>query len=147
MTSENSLYETLAATSLLISDSSNRFFQQFQLGNTRYYALVYIQKTPGISLSDLSVKLLCTKGNTTRIIRSLEEDGLLARETDSRDNRAVQLTLTLKGQELLEETTSAYQAFNQKRFACFSKAEQAALQRHLDALNRHLEQVLQEFNS
>jgi DNA-binding MarR family transcriptional regulator len=144
MASVNDLYETLSATSLLISDTSNHFFQQFQLGNTRYYALLYIQAAPGISLSDLSAKLLCTKGNTTRVIRSLEEDGLLARETDARDNRAFQLTLTAKGQARLAETRQRFQAFNHKRFACLSPSEQDRLLKNLDTLNRHLETVLQE---
>ena len=93
-------------------------------------------------MSELSEKLLCTKGNTTRIIRSLEEDGWLARETDARDNRAFQLTLTAKGQARLEEARQTYANFNQKRFACLSSAEQAILQQHLETLNRHLEIVL-----
>jgi DNA-binding MarR family transcriptional regulator len=135
----NRLYETLSATSLLINDSSNHFFQQFHLGITRYYALLYIQQLPGISLSDLSQKLLCTKGNTTRIIRSLEEDGLLEREADARDNRAFQLRLTSTGHSLVEQVTQAYQVFNQKRFACLEDREQELLQRHLDRLNQHLE--------
>lgn len=144
MISVNDLYETLAATSLLISDTSNQFFQQFGLGITRYYALLSIQQIPGISLSDLSEKLLCTKGNTTRIIRSLEEEGFLERETDTRDNRAFQLRLTPKGQDLVEEVALAYQAFNQKRFACLEGQEQDMLQHHLDTLNQHLESMLEE---
>lgn len=62
------LYSVIVKTTLLINDTDNRFFQKYDLGNTRFYALVHIHDTPGISLSDLSTRLFCTKGNATRSV-------------------------------------------------------------------------------
>jgi DNA-binding MarR family transcriptional regulator len=135
---DEQLYSTLAKTSLLLGDSDNRFFQKYRLGSTRYYALVHVQQTPGISLSELSKRLLCTKGNATRILKSLESDGLLRRETDQRDNRALHLFLTQPGADLLAALQRAYQEFNHERFDCLDASQKAALKQQLDTLNDHL---------
>jgi DNA-binding MarR family transcriptional regulator len=136
------LYRTLIKTTLLITDGDNRFFQRFNLGISRYNALVYIAANPGISLSELGKKLLCTKGNTTRLLKSLEADGLITRLTDTGDNRALCMYLTEKGIALEAEATAAYAQYNQERFACLAELQVGSLLQNLDALNAHLDSIL-----
>jgi DNA-binding MarR family transcriptional regulator len=145
MTQVEELYSSLVRTNLLMTETDSRFFQHYGLGSTRFYTLLHVHQTPGISLSDLSERLLCTKGNTTRIIKSLESDGLLARETDQEDNRALRLSLTEKGEKLFLEVMKAYQDFNIRRFECLKIMDQKAFMDHLDTLNQHLERILQTF--
>jgi DNA-binding MarR family transcriptional regulator len=142
MTQVEELYFSLVRTNLLLTETDSRFFQQYGLGSTRFYTLLHVHHTPGISLSDLSKRLLCTKGNTTRIIRSLESDGLLARETDQEDNRALRLSVTEPGEKLFLEVLKAYQDFNIRRFECLEEMDQKALMEHFGRLNQHLELIL-----
>lgn len=137
MNQAEEIYSALVRSQMLISDSDDRFFEQYRLGKTRYYALLHIDQLPGISLSELSVRLLCTKGNTTRIVRSLEQEGRLTRQVDPQDRRAQRLRLTEGGQKLLEDARHAYQVHKQALFACLGEEEAERLIESLEKLNTH----------
>ena len=83
----------------------------------------------------MSELLLCTKGNTTRIIKGLEQDGYLSREVDKEDNRAQRLALTENGQKLLDTASAAYLSYRQTLFACLSNEQKKSLIENLKVLN------------
>jgi MarR family 2-MHQ and catechol resistance regulon transcriptional repressor len=139
------LYSTLTKTALLVDDSDNRFFQRFNLGKTRFFTLVHLENHPGVSLSELCDLLLCTKGNATRILKSLENDGLLTREVDSEDNRALRIHLTPAGENLLGEVRKDFLRFNQMRFGTTDALARSALLKDLESLNNHLESIIRTF--
>lgn len=60
-------------------------------------------KTEGFTFVELSRLLLVTSGNLTGIVDRLEAEGLVRRETDTRDRRLVRIVLTKKGRRLAEE--------------------------------------------
>lgn len=131
------IYSALAKSHMLLSESDDRFFEQYRLGKTRYYALLHIDQQPGISLSELSKRLLCTKGNTTRIIRGLVQEGHITRQADPYDNRAQRLLLTEKGQKLFEDATQAYTSHKQSLFVCLDEKGAISLVENLETINRH----------
>lgn len=132
----------LTVTQLLMADSDERFFERFNLGSTRYNVLVHLEETPGLTLSELSRRLLCTKGNMTRILKSMEQDGLLARRADPQDGRAIRHALTSGGAALLAEARGAYQAYLEQRFSGLELYEIDSLERILTRFNRQLEAAL-----
>lgn len=136
------LNSALAKVSLLLKDSDDRFFEQYQLGKTRYYALLHLHNTPGMLPSELSKRLLCTKGNTTRLLRSLESEGYLSRQTDGGDRRAQKLFLTARGEELYAETAQAYTRHLNSRFSSLAGGDILILNNQLDKLIRGLEAEL-----
>lgn len=136
------LYSALVKTIFLVDDTNQRFFEQFGLGTTRFYALIHIADNPGISMSLLSERLLCSKGNTTRVVRSLETAALIERVEDSQDSRAVRLFITPPGKAMLEKIIPAYEAFGLQRFASLSPSGRSELKVSLDRLNTHLESLL-----
>lgn len=133
---------TLTVTHLLMADSDERFFEHFKLGTTRYHVLVHLEETPGLTLSELSLRLLCTKGNMTRILKSLEQDGLLKRRADPQDGRVVRHTLTTVGAGRLAEARIAYRAYLEQRFSGLELYEIDSLERILTRFNRQLEAAL-----
>lgn len=137
---------TLNTAQLLMNDSDERFFEQYKLGSTRYYTLVHLDESPGLTLSELSRRLLCTKGNMTRILKSMEQDGLLERRMDPLDNRAVRHALTPQGAALLTDTRNAYHTFLEQRFSGLELYEIDSLERILTRLNRRLEAILHPVN-
>jgi len=142
MTLYEEINTTLVTSQLLMNDSDERFFERFKLGTTRYYTLIHLEQSPGLTLSDLSHRLLCTKGNLTRILRNMDQAGLLERHIDTQDGRVVHLALTSKGMDLLTSARNAYQGFLQQRYSGLELYEIDSLQRICSRLNRHLESNL-----
>lgn len=135
------LYSALVKTIFLVDDVNQRFFAHYDLSTTRFFALVHIADDPGLSMSTLSERLLCTKGNTTRVIRSLEEAGLIDRHEHDQDSRAFRLFITPQGEALLDELVPAYEDFSRQRFADFSETQKRAFLAYLELLNTHLESL------
>ncbi|MBN2005077.1 MAG: MarR family transcriptional regulator [Anaerolineae bacterium] len=142
MSQTEELYQLLMSTLLLLDDGNNRFFQQYGMTGVRFHTLKHVSQNPGISLSDLSRRLLCTKGNATRIVKSMESDGYLRREENPGDNRAMRLYITPDGETLWREVSQAHLAFNESRFGKLSPPEQSALHQELVTLNDHLNAML-----
>jgi len=65
--------------------------------------LAYIARNDSIKNSDLAVFFGRDKSYTTRILKNLEKKGFIAREQNSLDWRTIQITITQKGREYLEE--------------------------------------------
>lgn len=110
------IYDVLMENYLLLVESDRQFFARFHLSQVRYFALMHISENPEISLTELSKKLLCTKGNTTRIIQGMVTDNLLTVTKDQDDQRAMKLNLTEKGKHLLQLVKREFDEFNQFRF-------------------------------
>jgi DNA-binding MarR family transcriptional regulator len=110
-----------------LDDGDRRLFDQFALTTPRFYALFHLGAHPGISLSELSKLMLCDKSNATRIIKSMEADGLVLRRPHETDGRALRLFLTPEGEKRREQTLIAHRQFNQKRLDVLDGVEQDSL--------------------
>ncbi|PKO07161.1 MAG: hypothetical protein CVU41_03570 [Chloroflexi bacterium HGW-Chloroflexi-3] len=117
MKNSSQIYDVLMENYLLLVESDRQFFTRFHLSQVRYFALLHISQNPELSLTELSKKLLCTKGNTTRIIQGMVTDDLLMVTKDLDDHRAMQLNLTEKGKDLFLLVEREFDEFNQFRFA------------------------------
>jgi DNA-binding MarR family transcriptional regulator len=133
------LNSAMAKASILIKDSDDRFFERYQLGKTRYYALLHLHQAPGLLPSELSKLLLCTKGNTTRLLRSLEAERYLYRQADGSDRRVQKLFLTSSGEELYAEATLAYTRYLNRRFSSLAGGDILILTNQIEKLIRSLE--------
>ena len=138
------LYDQFIKSNLLLADGDRRFFSQYDLTPARFYALKHIHERPGLSLSALSQLLLCTKGNATRILKGMEDQGHIRRCADPRDSRAYQLELTAEGQALFTEVWQAYLLFNKDRFAHFDSDSLENMLREMRALNGDFQKQLTE---
>ncbi|MBW6472434.1 MAG: MarR family transcriptional regulator [Anaerolineaceae bacterium] len=116
MKTSSQIYDGLIENYLLLVDSDRQFFAHYHLSQVRYFALLHISQNPEISLTELSKKLLCTKGNTTRIIQGLVADNLLLVTKDHADRRAMNLNLTDKGWKIFQQVKTDFDKFNQNRF-------------------------------
>jgi DNA-binding MarR family transcriptional regulator len=84
--------------------------------------------------SDLTGTLMLTSSGTTKRLDKLEEAGLIARGPDPHDRRAILITLTPAGKELIDGVTAAHLANEASLLEGLSAAEQ----RELAALLRKL---------
>lgn len=107
----HSLYQSMKSLTLHLDDGERSLFSRFDLTTSRFYVLKHLYSHPGISYIDLSELMLCTKGNTTRIVRGMLEDQLINRVENPKDRRSFQLFLTKTGEILYKEVNSAYQDY------------------------------------
>jgi DNA-binding MarR family transcriptional regulator len=140
MANPTQFYELIKELFLILDDGDRQLFNRFNLTATRYYALIHINEEPGISLSQLSNRLLCDKSNITRIIKSMEADGLVCRRRHKKDGRALQLFLTDYGQTVSTRAAHAHLTYNQFRFNDGEASGSAELVKALDSLKRQLSQ-------
>ena len=84
--------------------------------------------------SDLTGTLMLTSSGTTKRLDKLEEAGLIARGADPNDRRAILITLTAKGKDLIDGVTAAHLANEASLLEGLSDVEQ----RDLAALLRKL---------
>ena len=84
--------------------------------------------------SDLTGTLMLTSSGTTKRLDKLEEAGLIVRGPDPNDRRAILITLTPEGKDLIDGVTAAHLANEASLLEGLSAAEQ----RELAALLRKL---------
>ena len=68
----------------------------------------------------LADRLICTRGNATRLVRRLEAQDLVALGGDPNDRRVVRITLTEKGESLFRIASEAHISSVRERFMALS---------------------------
>ena len=76
----------------------------------QFRTLVYLNLNPGASLSALAEYLGLTLPTVSQMINGLVEKGVVARENSPTDRRRIMLSLTGRGQSLLEKSIFGTQA-------------------------------------
>ena len=117
------LYESLKSIFLHIDNHEKAFLAKFGLNVPRFYVLMHVQQNPGINYIVLSDLLLCTKSNTTRIVRGMQQDGLITREIDPYDRRSYKLTLTEAGHDLFNRVYPDYKKLVDRLMSMLDKAK------------------------
>lgn len=84
-----------------------RFFEevgekQFKPGE--FSVLWVISRNPGIRQSVLGQTLMIKRAHMTKLIRALEDQGLVSRCVPDEDRRAVEITATAKAEERIRQT-------------------------------------------
>jgi len=111
------LYNTLKEIYFSLDNGDRRLLEGYNLSVPRFYLLKHIADNPGITLTQLSTLMLTDKSNITRLIQSIEAEGLVSRQQHETDGRAISLHLTEPGHRLLSDAMRAHAIFTQERFA------------------------------
>lgn len=106
----------------------SRLGEQFDSTLPRFDVLSALHRHPqGLSMSALTTLLRVTNGNTTGIVRRLEEDGLITRARLDGDRRTAHVQLTVQGASLFAQMAQAHEEWVASLFAALSDQEQNAL--------------------
>ncbi|MFC4812035.1 MarR family winged helix-turn-helix transcriptional regulator [Paenibacillus sp. GCM10023250] len=103
----------------------NKRYAAYGLSNEKFHILffLYWEKDKALSPSEIADKIKVTRASMTGLIDSLEKEGLLQRASHSQDRRKVTLTITEKGNNLVEKIMPPHYEFIQKVNALFSNEE------------------------
>ena len=105
------------------------------------HALVYLGERNGSAAQTELTEFMRLKAPTVNgILDRMEEKGLVLRRTDPRDGRRKLVTLTEKGQGLLEQTRLAFAEAEAVMRRGFTAQEEAQLQQMLARLKQNLKE-------
>ena len=89
----------LACTTLISGELRRRFRDGFDITIPRFEILAQLDRQPGgLTLGDLSKRLMVSPANLTPIIERLTRDGFITRAASSLDRRIQIVCLTVEGQ-------------------------------------------------
>lgn len=111
------LYALIKDIFFLLDDGDQQLFARYDLSGSRYYILYHLGERPGLSVSQLSTAMFCDKSNITRLVRAMEEEGLVSRRPHESDGRSLRLFLTEPGAALRDRMLTAHARLNQERFS------------------------------
>ena len=136
------LYNSVHYLYLALNENDRYLFARYGLTIPRYYALQHLNNEPGMSFAQLSDLMLTDRANVTRIVRSMELDGLIERRLNEEDRRSFQLQLTEKGAALYAQAAATHLSDLHARFRSSRDLVDEALVARLRALQGELDEHL-----
>ncbi|QRY78500.1 MarR family transcriptional regulator [Pseudomonas sp. PDNC002] len=97
---DNQLCFALYSTSLQMTKVYKPLLQELGLTYPQYIAMMVLWEEDGITVGEISSRMLTDPGSLTPLLKRLEAEGLITRTRSQADERVVQLRLTDKGREL-----------------------------------------------
>lgn len=109
------------------------------LGPSQVAALATVERRGPLSPSELAEIERIKRPTVTRIVRHLEEAGLVERVRDPADGRASILTITAEGRALLRRLRERKTAYLAKRLSALDPEDRRTLERAAELLEGMLE--------
>jgi DNA-binding MarR family transcriptional regulator len=134
------LWLRLLATTNLIGERVRRLLQErFSTTLPRFDLMSQLERAPqGLKMGELSQRMMVTGGNVTGITDALEQEGLVARVTDSSDRRACRVRLTPAGTRAFRSMAAEHERWIIEAFSCFGARDQRRLAGELAKLKTHV---------
>lgn len=99
----------LACGNIVQAHLRERLREEYGTTLARFDVLAQIDRPPrGPTMSELSARLMVTKGNITDLIGRLEADDLVTRKRCERDQRIQYVHLTPRGKRLIDAMTASH---------------------------------------
>ncbi|MNF58491.1 MULTISPECIES: MarR family winged helix-turn-helix transcriptional regulator [unclassified Pseudomonas] len=100
---DNQLCFALHSTSLLMTKVYKPLLQALGLTYPQYLAMMVLWERDGLTVGEISHRLLTDPGSLTPLLKRLEAEGLLSRTRSREDERVVIVELTEQGRALRDQ--------------------------------------------
>lgn len=100
---DNQLCFALHSTSLLMTKVYKPLLQALGLTYPQYLAMMVLWEEDGLTVGEISNRLLTDPGSLTPLLKRLEAEGLLSRTRSREDERVVVVELTEVGRNLQDK--------------------------------------------
>lgn len=100
---DNQLCFALYSTSLMMTKVYKPLLQELGLTYPQYLAMMVLWEGDGITVGEISNRMLTDPGSLTPLLKRLEAEGFITRTRSSKDERVVELRLTEQGRALQEK--------------------------------------------
>ena len=137
---DNQACFALHSTSLMMTKVYKPLLQALNLTYPQYLAMMVLWEKDGLTVGEISSRLLTDPGSLTPLLKRLEGEGLLSRTRSREDERVVIVELTEQGRALKEKAQTVPQCI--LGASGFSLERLQKLQAELQALRSHLQESL-----
>lgn len=128
-----------ACTSLIESRVRRRLQARFGTTLPRFDLMAQLHRAPqGLRMNELSSRLMVTGGNVTGLTDALQREGLVVREPDESDRRALRVKLTREGRRAFRSMAAEHERWIIAMFEGLSAREARALAEQLHTLKNHV---------
>jgi len=118
----------LTCTTLIEGEVRRRLRQEFDVTLPRFDLMAQLDKNPGgMTLGELSSRMMVSNGNVTGLVERLVADGLLARKPAPNDRRAQIVRLTPAGRRAFRAMARAHEGWILRIFAELKPSEISSL--------------------
>lgn len=122
----------LTCTTLIEGEIRRRLREHFDVTLPRFDLLAQLDRTPdGMTLGELSRRMMVTNGNITGLVDRLEEQGLVKRRTSPHDRRSQFVSMTAAGRRSFRAIARTHGDWVAEMFAGMSDSELEPLMRLL----------------
>ena len=129
----------LACTTRVETSIRSRLRSEFGTTLPRFDLLAQLEREPeGLTMGELSQRLMVTGGNVTGITDQLEAEGLAKRKPHPADRRAYTVQLTPQGRRQFLRMAAVHEQWVVELFAGWSAEEKRRVYALLADLKRHL---------
>jgi len=135
----------LSATTRIEDTIRQRLREQFGITLPRFDLMAQLEREPeGLSMGELSRRMMVTGGNVTAIVDQLEKEQLVQRQNLPGDRRAWRVSLTPEGRQAFAAMAQAHEGWVVELLAPLSEREQAQLHKLLGTLKSGQTKTSQE---
>jgi DNA-binding MarR family transcriptional regulator len=122
----------LTCTTLIEGEVRTRLRARFEVTLPRFDLMAQLDKAPdGMTLSDVSKRMMVSNGNVTGLVERLLEQGIIDRRPSDKDRRAQIVTLTPEGRRFFRAMARSNGDWIGEMFADLSRGDIETLLRLL----------------
>jgi DNA-binding MarR family transcriptional regulator len=137
---DNQACFALHSTSLMMTKVYKPLLQALGLTYPQYLAMMVLWEQDGLTVGEISTRLLTDPGSLTPLLKRLEAEGVLSRTRSREDERVVIVELTEQGRALRDKARSIPQCILGASGMTLERLQK--LQAELQELRRHLQDSL-----
>jgi DNA-binding MarR family transcriptional regulator len=125
----------LSCTTRIEDTIRQRLREQFDITLPRFDLMAQLEREPqGLSMSELSRRMMVTGGNVTSIVDQLEKEQLVMRQTLVADRRSFTVSLTDAGRQTFATMAQAHEGWVVELLSPLAEQEQIQLHTLLGTL-------------
>jgi DNA-binding MarR family transcriptional regulator len=129
----------LTCTTLIEREVRQKLRERFDTTIARFDLLSQLDRTPkGLTMGELSSRLMVTNGNVTGLTDALLREGLVSRAPEPGDRRSLRIRLTHAGKQFFDAMTPVHERWIDRLMTGLTRAEMAHLLELLGKLKQSL---------
>lgn len=129
----------LTCTNLIEGEVRSRLRAEFGTTLPRFDLMAQLERHPqGLTMNELSRRMMVTAGNVTGITDQLEREGLVVRQAHPQDRRAITVKLTPEGHRRFAAMAEVHEGWIIGLLAGLTREDKETLYGLLAKLKRHL---------
>ncbi|MBK0348452.1 MarR family transcriptional regulator [Aerococcaceae bacterium zg-ZJ1578] len=107
--------------------NSGKVFREYGITRIQFSILDILYSIGDMAICDLKDKMLATSGNMTVVLKNMERDGLIVRQSAERDKRKYMFHITDKGREIFEQVLPRHREELDDLFGIYTEEERKQL--------------------